>query len=184
MKRTNALPVRLLAAAIAVAASLAFAPSPASAQGAGSNRPFVGVWKLNIGKSHAHVPPGFALYRQFRDGGDGWMFHTVITITPRGTYFLFAAARYDGKPYPDYTARSLGNLVRHATKPPRTVTFTRINAHRIRWTDRVHGRVVAGGTETVSPDGKTLTVTDHMPGRAARHAQVFDRVSGPTISPG
>lgn len=168
----------LLAMVLAAIASPALSASPIVAQATSGNRPFVGVWKLNPGKSHVSPRPGYAIYRQFRADQDGWMFHTVISITPKGISFLFTAARYDGKPYPDFTPGSLSAVVKRGTKPRRTVSFIRINAHQIRWTDRVQGEVVAGGTETVSPDGRALTITNRRPGQKTMTMQVFDRVSG------
>ena len=179
MRRRGPLPVGMLAVALPVAALFALSPSFATAQASGGIQPFVGVWKLNFEASHLRVSPGFAVYRQFKNDGGGWMSHTLITITPAGTSFLFTAARYDGKPYADYTPASLGNLVRQGTKPPRTVTFNRVDAHQIRWADRVNGQVVARGTETISPNGNTLTITNQPPGQKTITTQVFDRVSGP-----
>jgi hypothetical protein len=147
---------------------------------AGANQPFIGVWKLNFAKSHLHASPGNEVYRQFKDDRHGWVSHIVITIGPQGTGFLYTAARYDGKPYKDYTIRSLGKMVREGATPAQTVTFNRLNAHQIRWTDRVNGKVVALGTETVSPDDKTLTIINQRPGQKMEQ-QVFDRVSQPGI---
>lgn len=48
------------------------------------------------GKIEVAVPPDrFAVYKQYKEHGDGWMYHTVITITPLRTGFLFTAARYE-----------------------------------------------------------------------------------------
>ncbi|MGH8142618.1 MAG: hypothetical protein ACREU2_08905 [Steroidobacteraceae bacterium] len=163
-------------------ALLALAPPALRAQTDSGNRPFVGFWKLNLQKSKMHIPPGapqggFALYRQYEDRGGGWMFHNVTTVTARGADFLFTAARYDGKQYPVYNRETLGRFLKDGTKAPRTVEFDRVNAHVIRWTDRVGGKVVAGGTCTVSPDGNTLTITNTVPGRQGQRmsAQVYDR---------
>jgi hypothetical protein len=183
MKRENSVLGWLLAVAIPVPLFLS-APSLVIAQTDGGNQPFIGLWKLNVEKSKAppgvHIPPGFTVYRQYQDEGDGWIFETATTIIPsRGPQFLFTAARFDGKPYPDYWAESLGNFVRRGARPPQTVTFTRGNAHQIRWADTRNGREVAGGTETVSPDGNTMTMTTNVPGQKVESVQVFDRVSGP-----
>jgi len=171
------------AVALPIAALLASTPSLA-AQTRSGNQPLLGLWKLDFDKSHIRLPPGFAGYgagyREYEDEGDGWVFETVTTITPKGTQFLFTAARFDGMPYSDYTAKSLGNFVRYGAKPPQTVTFTRVNAYQIQWTDTVNGRAVSGGTETVSEDGNMLTMTTHVPGQEAIHVQIYDRVSGPS----
>ncbi|MGH8142681.1 MAG: hypothetical protein ACREU2_09220 [Steroidobacteraceae bacterium] len=175
--RSGGRAILLLAVAL-----LALAPPALRAQTDGGNRPFVGFWKLNLQKSKMHFRPGasqggFALYRQYEDRGGGWMFHNVTTVTPKGADFLFTAARYDGKQYPVYSRETLGKFLQDGTKAPRTVEFDRVNAHVIRWTDRVGGNIVAGGTCTVSADGNTLTITNTVPGRKGQRmaAQVYDR---------
>lgn len=162
--------------AILLVAVLALTSGPMTARADNGNQPFVGVWKLNFQKSHLRAPLGtVAVYRQYEDHGDGWMFHTVINVTPRGSGFLFMAARYDGQQYPVYNAESLGNFLSGGAKTPRTVAFTRVSAYKFLWTDRLNGRVVEGGACTVSPDGSTLTITDQAPGRKVISVQVFDR---------
>jgi hypothetical protein len=134
-------------------ALLAAIPIVASAQADSGNRPFVGTWKLNPEKSHLRgAPSGFELFRQYEDHGNGWMFHTVINVSPRGVGFLFSAARYDGKQYPVWDARLLGRTVSDGRKTPRTVEFDRLSAYQFRWTDRTDGKVTQGGLCTVSPD--------------------------------
>lgn len=159
-------------------ALLALIPPQVGAQADSGNRPFVGIWKLNPGKSGQPAPPaGSAVYRQYEDHGNGWMYHTVITVTPRHTDFLFTAARYDSRQYDVYNGRNLGALIRSGEKTPRTVEFTRINANKFLWTDRLNGKVVAGGVCTVSANGNTLTITNQPPGQKTVREQVFDRVS-------
>jgi hypothetical protein len=176
MKTGKSLLVKPLAVAMSLAALLASTPS-LTAQIDDANQPFIGLWKLDLEKSHVPAASDFTVYRQFQAEGDGWIFETVTFITPRGPQFLFTAARFDGKPYPDYTAKWLGDFVRSGTRPPQTVTFTRVNANQIRWADTVNGRTVAEGTETVSADGSTMTMTNHVPGQKTTGVQVFDRVS-------
>lgn len=152
----------------------------ASAQSDSGNRPFVGTWKLNTAKSHLRgAPQGFELFRQYEDHGNGWMLHTVISISPRGVGFLFSAARYDGKQYPVWNARLLGKTVSDGQKTPRSVEFDRISAYQFRWTDRTDGKITQGGLCTVSPDGMTLTITAKGPGQQETFTQIFDRVSSP-----
>jgi hypothetical protein len=185
MKARKPVFVKALAVTMSLAALLASLPLlAAQIEGArqSANQPFIGLWKLNLDKSHRRAPATFTAYREFHDAGDGWIFETVTTLTPRGPRFLFTAARFDGKPYPDYTAEWLGNFVKNGTKPPQTVTFVRVNANQIRWTDTVNGRTVAEGTETVSADDSTLTMTNHVPGQGTTGVQVFDRVAATSPS--
>jgi hypothetical protein len=152
----------------------------ASAQADSGNRPFVGTWKLNSDKSQLRgAPPGFELFRQYEDRGNGWMLHTVISVSPRGVGFLFSAARYDGKQYPVWNARLLGKTVSDGQKTPRTVEFERISAYQLRWTDRTDGKLTLGGLCTVSPDGMTLTITANGARQHGTFTQIFDRVSSP-----
>lgn len=160
----------------AALALLALAPALASAQTESGNRPFVGVWKLNVEKSHLRARrAGFELYRQYEDHGSGWMFHTVVNTGTHAVGFLFTAARYDGKQYPVYNGKLLGEFSSAGQKTPRTVAFTRVSAYKILWTDRTNGRVTAGGACTVSQDGRTLTITDELPAGKPKSTQVFDR---------
>jgi hypothetical protein len=159
---------------------LAAMPWVAGAQADSGNRPFVGTWKLNPDKSHLQgVPKGFELFRQYEDHGNGWMFHTVISVSPRGVAFLFAAARYDGKQYPVWDARLLGKTESDGQKTPRSIEVERVSAYQFRWTNRTEGKVTLGGLCTVSPDGMTLTITSQGPGQQASFTQIFDRVSSP-----
>lgn len=170
--------IRKVTYALLALALCALVPPMVRAQRDGGNAPFVGVWKLNPEKSHLRrLPAGFELYRQYEDHGHGWMFHTLINVSPRGVGFLFAAARYDGKQYPVWDARLLGRTVSDDQKTPRTVEFDRISAHQFRWTDRTDGKVTQGGLCTVSSDGTTLTITASGPGQKQPIEQVFDRVS-------
>lgn len=69
------------------------ASTPAlAAQIYSAKRPFIGLWELNISKSHVRAPPHFAVYRQYEAQPDGWIFETVTTITPRGPRFLYSIA--------------------------------------------------------------------------------------------
>jgi hypothetical protein len=184
MRRRSSPAALLPAIPVLLLALLAVTPPQVRAQTDSGNRPFVGIWKLNPEKSKLPArPAGSAVYRQYADHGDGWMYHTVITVTARRTDFLFTAARYDGKQYAVYNGRNLGAFIRSGEKTPRTVEFTRIDAHKFLWTDRLNGKVVAGGVCTVSADGNTLTITNQPPGQKRVTEQVFDRVSGGDRNP-
>lgn len=185
MQRVTFQSVTLAIAALSLSLALQSASAqtpPGHAAAANDNHPFVGIWKLSIQKSHMRVPPGdFALYREYQDHGDGWMYHTVINVSARRVGFLFAAARYDGRQYPVYDGPLLGRFSSLGTGTPRTVEFDRISAYQFRWTDRTNGKVTGGGLCTVSADGATLTITDHIPGRAQVLEQVFDRQSAAAL---
>lgn len=118
---------------------------PALAQGS----PFAGTWVLNVAKSKfSPGPPPKAQTSTYEAAGQG------VKVTVKGTgadgkpIAMEYTANYDGKDYPvkgnsDYDATALKSI------DANTVEFTRKKA----------GKVVQTGTNVVSKDGKTRTVT-------------------------
>ena len=51
----------------------------------------------------------------------------------------------------------------------------RISDHAVERTDKIKGKTLYTQQIEVSPDGKTLTVTAHVPGQDKPNIQVFDR---------
>ena len=140
--------------------------------------PFLGSWKRNFEKSGT-PQPGVTSVRQYQDQGGGLMLHTILTNTPNGATFTFTAARYDGKEYPVYVPRTLGDFLNAGTKPARTVAFTRKDANTLEWTDRQNGRISSTGVNQVSEDGKTMTETvkqfDAQDNQTSSSVVVFDK---------
>lgn len=124
--------------------------------------PFLGSWKLNLERSKlsGKLPAGYVSFRHYEDHGSGWMYHTIVNTYETGASFTITAARYDEKEYPVYTSPQLGVFLTTGTKTPRTVAFKKVDPHTLEFTDRYNGTVSARGVCTVSPDGKTLTITD------------------------
>jgi hypothetical protein len=50
-----------------------------------------------------------------------------------------------------------------------------VDEHTLEMTDKVGGKVIDSREIRVSPDGKTLTMTVHAPGRSEPDVLVFDR---------
>lgn len=126
-----------------------------------------GTWKVNWDKSKMqNAPPASrrpAMYREYRDNGDGFMLHTVILASPDGqsaTLQLLGAVRYDNKEYPTFTQERLTNFLATGKQPLQTVSFKVIDSYRMDWTDRTSGRVTADGSMTLAEDGRTMTMTD------------------------
>jgi len=56
-----------------------------------------------------------------------------------------------------------------------TASARRVNEHTVEMTDKISGKVRDTQEISVSPDGKTLTMTVHIPGRSEPDVQVFER---------
>jgi hypothetical protein len=74
--------------------------------------------------------------------------------------------KLDGKDYP--------NQGRNAD-PDSSSSIRRVDEHTLEMTDKVGGKVIDKREIRVSPDGKTLTMTIHAPGRSQPDVLVFDR---------
>lgn len=127
----------------------------------------IGSWKVNWEKSKLqNAQPASrlpALYREYKDNGDGFMLHTVIVVSPDGQSAelqLLGAVKYDNKEYPTYTQERLTNFLATGKQAAQTVSFKVVDAYKLDWTDRTSGKITADGTMTLSEDGKTMTITD------------------------
>lgn len=74
--------------------------------------------------------------------------------------------KFDGK---DYAAQGPNLPEGYAT------SGRRLNDLGIELTDKVNGKVLDTQQVEVAPDGKTLTITTHIPGHSKPNIQVFDR---------
>jgi len=125
--------------------------------------PFIGRWKLNVGRSTFPDPPpqGYFNLRQYEEMPDGSVAHTMLWGTSGTGDLLVTVARWDGNEFPVYNAHTLAPFLANGTKPVMTVTFKRVDEHTIEYTDRVSGRISSHGPCSVSPDGSTLTIVSH-----------------------
>jgi hypothetical protein len=137
--------IRLGVAAIVVTSLVALRPELLLAQG----DPFVGTWVLNVAKSK--YVPGPAPKDQtilYEAAGQG------VKISSKGTdgtgkpAMTAYTANYDGKDYP-----VTGNPDWDA------ISLKRVNPNTVEFTRKRGGKVVQTGTNVVSTDGKTRTVT-------------------------
>jgi hypothetical protein len=132
----------------------------------------VGTWKLNREKSQ--LPPAAAGafdIRQYTLRPDGYLVGLLVTSNARGYHYLQFTARSDGKQYPEYSDDLLADMIAAGKPTPRAYSETVIDQYATEWTDWVNGKVTASGRKTVSPDGRTLTIT--VTGRT--QVQVYDR---------
>lgn len=91
--------------------------------------------------------------------GDGLSF---IFTTEQKTRNL----KLDGKDYPKEGSNA---------SPGSSFSSRRVDEHTLEMTDKAGGKVIDTREIRVSPDGKTLTMTVHAPGRREPDVLVFDR---------
>jgi hypothetical protein len=58
-----------------------------------------------------------------------------------------------------------------------TASAQRVNERTVEMTDKISGKVRDTQEISVSADGKTLTITVHIPGRSEPDVQVFEKES-------
>ncbi|MDQ2978188.1 MAG: hypothetical protein M3R62_03135 [Acidobacteriota bacterium] len=113
----------------------------------------VGKWTLNVEKSKADT--GALVLksetRMYEDWGGGVIHGVFEGIDSQGQpLYREYAARFDGKDYP---------WVRKGSPSVYTQSFKRINNRTAEFTSKRDGQVYQTGKTTVSPDGKTMTIT-------------------------
>jgi hypothetical protein len=96
----------------------------------------------------------------------------VQTYEDNGLSFINPAQKitksikFDGK---DYAAQGPNLPTGYAT------SGRRLNDRAVELTDKINGKVLDTQQVEVSSDGKTLTITTHIPGHAKPNIQVFER---------
>lgn len=131
--------------------------------------PFVGTWKLNLAKSkYSPGPPPKSNTYKFEAAGANGVKLTADGVGSRGEpNHREYTANYDGKDYP-----VTGN------PDADTVSVKRINAYTVEGTQKKDGKLVRTFRRAVSPDGKTLTVTEKLTsadGKVSNNISVYDR---------
>ena len=113
--------------------------------------PVIGTWKLNLRKSSYN--PGPAPMSQLRsyDADTNGVNATVVTVDPSGkTNTAKFQAHYDGKEYP---------ITGASTTNADELVYRKVDDYIAEVVLKHGDRVVANSVRTVSPDGKTLTIT-------------------------
>jgi hypothetical protein len=96
----------------------------------------------------------------------------VQTYDDNGLSFINSARKvtksikFDGK---DYAAEGPDLPAGYA------ISGRRLSDRAVELTDKIEGKVLDTQQVEVSPDGKTLTITSHIPGQAKPNIQSFDR---------
>jgi len=119
--------------------------------GLAQSNPLIGTWKLNVAKSrYSGSPPPRSTTLTFAGDGQN-LTNTAETIDAQGqTIKTVFAHTYDGKPHP--TTGVAGGLFD-------TSTYNRVDANTVNFVRSKDGKVVQTGSNVVSADGKTFTVT-------------------------
>jgi hypothetical protein len=136
--------------AVLIAAFSAAVFAAAAAQvGLAQTSPLIGVWKLNLDKSKFSPGPSPKSQTLNFEGAGQNLKNTAETIDAKGqaTKIVFIHI-YDGKPHP-----TTGNPLFDAT------TYTLVDAYHVNWVRSKDGKAVQTGSNVVSSDGRTFTVS-------------------------
>jgi formylglycine-generating enzyme required for sulfatase activity len=154
---------RAVAAGFLVALA-ANAPTPGAAQ----TNPFVGAWVLNVAKSKFTPGPApksqTAIYEVVGAGLRVSATGVDAQGKPINTQYT---ANFDGKDYP-----VTGNADYDA------IVLKRVDAHSMEFTRKRASKVVQTGTNVVSKDGKTRTITvdgTNAQGQTVHNVSVYDK---------
>ena len=128
----------------------------------------IGMWKVNVEKSQYNPGPApQSVMRKIEASGQGEK-ATTESVNAAGTATKTEyTAQYDGKDYPITGSQNID-----------TVSLKRIDARTIERTDKKGEKVVTTGTQVLSPDGKTMTVTvkgTNAQGQPVNTVAVYDK---------
>jgi hypothetical protein len=155
----------LLAGAVGSIISLG---TGAPAFAADSHEAVVGTWTLNVAKStYDPGPAPKALTRIYKETPDGMMVTLVGTGADGSPVKQESTFKYDGKDYPYKGGPNFDSL-----------SLERTDASTVTSTQKRGGKVVGTTIRTISPDGKTLTLTSTgttPKGVAFKEVAVYDR---------
>ena len=134
--------------------------------------PRIGTWKLNLEKSQfaAGTAPQMQV-RRLQSHRDGFVVFTQVGLDAEGSpTFIQTTYKFDGKAYPEYTQTNLAEFAAQGTKPNMNI-YRLVDAYTVE-IDRLDasGRITATSKQSMSRDGRTLTVTS-----ATRPTQVWDK---------
>jgi len=143
--------------------------------------PFIiGTWKLNVELSKFPGPAPQVQVRSYRLTDNGVIIGVAVTIDTQGRpNFLQFAARVDGKDYPEFNTESAARYLIDRSVPPRTYAeIPTSEPRKVRWVDKVGGKILFSGAKWVSEDGNTMSFTldtKNDQGGNVEYLYVFDR---------
>ena len=143
----------------------------------------IGTWKLNVEASRFPGPAPQTHVRSYRLADDGVLIGVAVIVDAQGRpSFLQFAAKLDGKDYPEFNTESAAKYLSDGTVPPRTYAeILTGDPLKVKWVDKVGGKLLFSGEKWVSIDGKKLSFTVDMKneqGKDVQYLYVFDR-TGP-----
>ena len=121
--------------------------------------PFLGSWKLNPEKSKMEPgapPPTGSITMTYSEEGDHVKVTASVTLPDGNKRDIVHTQTYDGKAHDRFEGKPNGE----------TLTHRRIDERTEETTWQKDGKVIIVTTRTVSADGKTLTSTVRVPGKA------------------
>jgi hypothetical protein len=137
---------------------------------AAADDPLLGAWKLNIEKSRFTPGPGWrSQVRVYRAVATGITVEWTGVDAGGEKMQVSYTYAYDGRDYP-----------MNGSANYETLNAVRIDARTGRSEEKRAGKIVGIAVRSVSPDGKTLTITDDgvsRKGQAFSQVLVFDRVT-------
>lgn len=131
--------------------------------------PFTGIWKMNPAKSkYSPGPPPKSITYNFQPAGANGVKLIADNVDSKGnlSHREFTAT-YDGKEYP-----VTGN------PDADSVSLKRIDAYHVEGSQKKNGILVRTYRRVVSPEGKTLTVTEKLTtasGKVENNVIVYDK---------
>lgn len=130
--------------------------------------PASGTWELNLAKSKFTPGPPPKSQTRTWEISEQSVKYTMKGVDAQGKPALVQyAASYDGKDYPIT-----------GTPDSDMISFTRVDATTVQFTQKRAGKVVITGTRVVSKDGKVLTVTSsgtNAAGQSTSSVMVFEK---------
>jgi hypothetical protein len=140
----------------------------------------IGTWKLNAAASKFPGPPPQTHVRSYRMSENGVLIGIAVIVDAQGRpNFLQFAAKVDGKDYPEFSADSAAKYLSDGTTPPRTYAEIPGNDPlKVKWVDKMGGKLLFSGEKWVSADGKTMSFTvdtKDQQGKDVQYLYVFDR---------
>ncbi len=125
--------------------------------------PRIGAWKLNVAKStFPGGNPPQSITRMYEDRAGGVVLYKQEVVNAQGNRsVLYTTYKLDGLDYPQAA---------QGAKDVTMIAQRVIDAYTVEAINKLDGKVTGGATQTVSRDGKTLTIKNK-----AGAIQVFEK---------
>lgn len=138
-----------------------------------TDKSYFGTWTLSVEKSsYSPGPSPKSSTRTHEDRGNGSIRVTTQGVNAQGNpTFSQYTYRLDGKDYP---------ITVRGSESVSTVSLKGVDAFTASFTNKLDGAVTSTGTRTVSPDGKTMTITTKgktAQGQPMHNVAVWERKS-------